>query len=193
VAYEPSLAAASAGPDLPWPEADRRLDDAALPPAPPAAAPVPLPAPLAASAVPAAAVTPELRLEPATLCLDIDDYCDRLELSVSGTEVHGTWSEVTGFFCPLPKLEAAVSGTVEEGRVLLRCNALTDPCPEGYTYAWIIDRPFDGTLDMYQLDGLWGAWFDELEYTVIPGPCPGPWGVRPAPAPTRSTQPAGRR
>lgn len=95
-------------------------------------------------------------------------YDDDLELSVSGGQVTGWWRNALDDGTDFP-----ISGVLQPGRALVRCNAGVDPCPLDSTYGIIIDLPLDGTLDLVRHEnGLWNAWIDEIRYETVEGLCP---------------------
>ena len=95
-------------------------------------------------------------------------YDDDLELSVSGSEVTGWWRNALDDGTDFP-----LSGVLQPGRALVRCDAGVDPCPFGTTYGFLIDLPLDGTLDLVRHEnGLWNAWIDEIRYETVEGLCP---------------------
>ena len=95
-------------------------------------------------------------------------YDDDLELSVSGGQVTGWWRNALD-----DGTDFSLSGVLQPGRALVRCDAGVDPCPFGTTYGFLIDLPLDGTLDLVRHEnGLWNAWIDEIRYETVEGLCP---------------------
>jgi len=100
--------------------------------------------------------------------------CDGLELTLSGRSVTGTWKRLIPFNgCASFDTLVSVSGRREGDHALVWCDAETNAdCPVGFTWGWIIDWPFDGSMTMLQRNGgHWDSWIENLPYIVTPGPC----------------------
>jgi hypothetical protein len=103
----------------------------------------------------------------AQICFDFNPYCDGLELSVSGGTISGYWRNTDCAGTDVP-----MGGKVKGGSGYAICDYPANPCPVSHDWAFVIDAPLDGTMDMYSNTGSgWTLWIGNLLYDWYTGPC----------------------
>jgi hypothetical protein len=106
------------------------------------------------------------------MCFDFDPYCDGLELSATNGVITGFWRNTDCAGTDVPVQGSIMNGPLGLGGYVL-CDYPANPCPVGHDWAFFIDGPLDGTMQMYSGPGPnWQLWLDPLNYVSIPGPCP---------------------
>jgi len=102
-------------------------------------------------------------------CFTFDAYCDGLELSLNlqTNVITGLWinTDCAGTDVPI------TWGKLTNGPLGYGAYVMADL--NGFEWAFYIDVPMDGTMDMYQWSGSsWVIWIDDLVYSFTLGPCP---------------------
>lgn len=105
-------------------------------------------------------------------CFDFTNYCDGLELSLNmqTNVITGMWinTDCAGTDVPIT-WGMRMNGPVGYGGYVLAYQ----PAIPGYNWAFFIDWPLDGTMDMYaDTGGGYYMWLQGINYTMSAGPCP---------------------
>jgi len=98
-------------------------------------------------------------------CFAFDGFCDGLGLSASGGVVTGNWENYDCAGSNEP-----VVGTVNASQGEIFCDGISGACnvTPGTEWSFVIDRPLDSTMDMFQNGNIW---IDELGYNLSNGNC----------------------
>ena len=116
------------------------------------------------------------------ICIDFDQFCDGLELTVTGNSITGTWINAEG----CDGGDVPIVGVIHPGiegpcppfvssRVGIACEERFGCTLHGDEWYWVLNE-VEGNLDLGNsagggLNPPGACWLDNIEYHVTLGPC----------------------